>query len=108
ASGDQLVELVTVTNLLTHDVERGGLLYVEVEVTYERDGESTMAGPYRLAPADADGDTVDVAFLITRGGPREVTVTGTAHYDGGGRERLEPIVSPDLAVKLTADHLPAL
>ncbi|MEM9555840.1 MAG: hypothetical protein AAGC60_16415 [Acidobacteriota bacterium] len=98
--GDDLVTTVTIENLLSHDAVLGGLLFVEVELVH---GDTTV-GPYRLAPARAVGDRVEVSLLAVDGDARRLRVRGAAHYEGGSRESFD-FVSDDLVVKITDQRL---
>ena len=107
-NGEGVVETISVANRLGHDERRGGgLEYVEIDLQY-RNGEGAKAGPYELAPVGARGDEIEVSFVKTGPGTREVEVSGTAYYEGGSRQTLEPTTFSTLSIKITEDLLPTL
>lgn len=108
-NGEGVVETISVANRLGHDPRRGGgLKYVEIDLEYRNGGEGTSVGPYRLAPVGADGDQVQVSFVKTGPGTREVEVSGTAYYEGGSRQTLDPATFDTLSIKITEEMLPVL
>jgi hypothetical protein len=113
-----LLETVTVRNLLPahDDVRKTDLRFVEVRVVQAvgegADAVESSAGPYRLAPKDADGAEVAVPFLKPGTKPRKYRLEGTAYYQGGGdgkkvpRDVLKPTTTEGTSFDITDALLP--
>jgi len=104
-----LMQEIRVANLLPfyNDKLNDTLRYVEVFVeTWDQavPATKTRNGPYRLAPAGAQGDEIKLQVLRLPNRTIETKVTGQAVYAGGSLADMTPIESTDLALKIQPDQ----
>lgn len=110
-NGQELVEQITVANMLGFDPERGGALdYVEIRLTYRvREGEASdeaSAGPYRLSARGTKGSEMTVSFLKPQRALRQIRISGTAYYENESSQKLTTTAFSDLTIKITEEMLP--
>ncbi len=106
-----LLESVTVRNLLpARDAARKTeLRFVEVRIVQVvgegGDAVESSAGPFRLAPAGADGAEATVPFLKPGTKPRKYRLEGSAYYQSG-KDDLKPTTIEGTSADITDSMLP--
>jgi hypothetical protein len=106
---DGLSEQITIRNLLpaVNENRTQTLRFVEAYVVQLRKVGSTeaedRAGPFKLAPYEADGNERSVSFL-KRGGKLRYRVEARAYYSDGQTD-FKPITTDETQVNLSADLL---
>lgn len=106
-AGANILQDVVVSNLLPaySDKLKDSLAYVEVTAeTWDKDASSSRIslGPYRLAPAGAEGSEINIKVLRLPTRTVLTRISGSAIYQGGSRSTMKPMESSDMTIKLEA------
>ena len=110
-TGDELVERVTITNLLPpgDQARLDDLRYVEVKLSYTLGDGATAKevtlGPVHLASKGSLGSEVTLPFLRAKSGNVSFTLSGTAYYGRESSQTLKTQTVTGLTVKISQDSL---
>jgi hypothetical protein len=108
---DELVELVTITNLLPawDETRQENLRYMEVKLSctlgHGGTAKEVMPGPVKLAPQESAGSEITLPFLRAKSGNVSFTLSGTTYYgrESGQTLKTQIVIGP--TVNISQDTL---